>query len=90
MYTDAPRSYDGAKTPAGMVGIVIYDPEDPEHRWRYASGLCAECAVGPLLGSGGRLRWVWRVRAGGASRREAVSLCVLLGFVFSLSCESCT
>ena len=28
---------DGAKTPAGMVGIVIYDPEDPEHKWRYAS-----------------------------------------------------
>jgi len=52
VYTDAPM-YDGAKTPAGMVGIVIYDPEDPEHRWRYASGLCAECAVGPLLGSGG-------------------------------------
>jgi len=21
--------YDGAKTPAGMVGIVIYDPEAP-------------------------------------------------------------
>jgi len=35
VYTDA--MYDSAKTPAGMVGIVIYDPEDPEHKWRYAS-----------------------------------------------------
>lgn len=35
VYTDA--MCDGAKTPAGMVGIVIYDPEDPEHKWRYAS-----------------------------------------------------
>ena len=35
VYTDA--MYDGARTPAGMVGIAIYDPEDPEHKWRYAS-----------------------------------------------------
>ena len=87
MYTDAPM-YDGAKTPAGMVGIVIYDPEAPSTGGGtplayVRSALWGHCWA---LGDG----WVWRVRAGGASRREAVSLCVLLGFVFSLSCESCT
>ena len=35
LYTDA--MYDPNKTPAGMVGIVIYDPEDPTSKWRYAS-----------------------------------------------------
>ena len=35
VYTDA--MYDSGKTPAGMVGIVIYDPEDKESVWRYAS-----------------------------------------------------
>ena len=73
VYTDAPM-YDGAKTPAGMVGIVIYDPEDPEHRWRYASGLCAECAVGPLPGSGGRLG-VACARGGGLSARGCEPVC---------------
>jgi hypothetical protein len=29
--------YDPNKTPAGMVGIVIYDPEDLASKWRYAS-----------------------------------------------------
>ena len=78
MYTDAPRSYDGAKTPAGMVGIVIYDPEAPSTGGGtpLAYVRSAVCAVGPLGGDG----WVG-VRAGGALG-EAVSLCVLLGFVF--------
>ena len=35
LYTDA--MYDPNKTPAGMVGIVIYDPEDTESKWRYSS-----------------------------------------------------
>jgi hypothetical protein len=35
LYTDA--MYDPNKTPAGMVGIVIYDPEDLASKWRYAS-----------------------------------------------------
>jgi hypothetical protein len=63
VYTDA--MYDGAKTPACMLGIVIYDPEDPEHRWRYASGLCAECGV-RCGATGGRL---WVCARGGLSER---------------------
>jgi hypothetical protein len=76
VYTDAPRSYDGAKTPAGMVGIVIYDPEAPSTGGGtpLAYVRSAVCAVGPLGDGCG-------VRAGGALG-EAVSLCVLLGFVF--------
>lgn len=42
LYTDA--MYDPAKTPAGMVGVVIYDPvdqgrrpEERESKWRYAT-----------------------------------------------------
>jgi len=35
VYTDA--MYDPSKCPAGMVGVVIYDPEDPESVWRYSS-----------------------------------------------------
>ena len=34
--------YGSGKTPAGMVGIVIYDPEDPEHKWRYAAAGVAD------------------------------------------------
>ena len=42
LYTDA--MYDPGKSPAGMVGVVVYDPEDQGRRpsekpsrWRYAS-----------------------------------------------------
>ena len=37
LYTDA--MYDAKKTPAGMVGIVIYDPKDPASKWRYRKSL---------------------------------------------------
>ena len=37
VYTDA--MYDSSRTPAGMVGVVIFDPEDEEARWRFSSRL---------------------------------------------------
>ena len=57
--------YDGAKTPAGMVGIVIYDPEAPSTGGGtpLAYVRSAVCAVGPLGDGCGCAR-------GGGSRSE--------------------
>ena len=75
VYTDAPM-YDGAKTPAGMVGIVIYDPEAPSTGGGtplayVRSALWGHCWA---LGEGGRLG-VACARGGGLSARGCEPVC---------------
>ena len=41
VYTDA--MYDPSRTPAGMVGVVILDPDDEEARWRFSSAVVRSC-----------------------------------------------
>ena len=44
VYTDA--MYDSSRTPAGMVGVVIFDPEDEEARWRFSSAAVPDAIIG--------------------------------------------
>ena len=43
VYTDA--MYDKNRTPAGMVGVVIFDPEDNESPWRFSSAAVPESII---------------------------------------------
>ena len=43
MYTDA--MYDKNRTPAGMAGVVIFDPEDKVSRWRFSSAAVPESII---------------------------------------------
>ena len=43
VYTDA--MYDSSRTPAGMVGVVIFDPEDEEARWRFSSAAVPDVII---------------------------------------------
>ena len=37
--------YDKNRTPAGMVGVVIFDPEDNESPWRFSSAAVPESII---------------------------------------------
>ena len=37
--------YDKNRTPAGMAGVVIFDPEDKVSRWRFSSAAVPESII---------------------------------------------